>query len=194
MLIFIFAEIRFNCRPCARFLISELARALLILTSRLSSKHVLLQQYQYSLEDNIHFNFCFFGQAASCLKPKTQNQFFKKSFYTQLIFLLYLMYETFSSLFSLWQIDKRNSSKSCYQRDQVQLLRMIYEICMAVLKWLILYFSSPQLLVPLMDTHSWDLWCEKDCVVYLFPALFLPKRTKKTTGKNLWLGWEQRLF
>lgn len=177
MLIFIFAEIQFICRPCACFLISELARALLILTSRLSSKHVLLQQYQYSLEDNIHFNFCFFGQAASCLKPKTQNQFFKMSFYIQLIFLLYLMYEAFSSLFLLWQIGKRNSSKSCYQRDQAQ-LRMIYGICMAVLKWLILCFSSPQLPIPLMDAPYWDLWCEKDCVVYLF-SLFVPKRKEQ---------------
>lgn len=157
MLAFIFAEIQFICRPCACFLISELARALLILTSRLSSKHVLLQQNQYSLEDNIHFNFCFFGQAASCLKPKTKNQFFKVSFYTQLIFLLCLMYEAFSSLFLLWPIDKRNSSEACYKRDQAQLLRMIYGICMAVLKWLILCFSSPQLPVPLMDAHSWDL-------------------------------------
>lgn len=179
MLTFIFAEIQFICRPCACFLISELARALLILTSRLSSRHVLLQQYQYSLEDNIHFNFCFCGQAASCPKPKTQYQFFRKFFYIQLIFLLYLMYEAFSSLFLLWPIDKENSSKACYQRDQAQLLRMIYGICMAVLKWLILCFSSLQLPVPLMDAHSWDLWCEKDCVVYLFPALFLPKRKKQ---------------
>lgn len=124
---FIFAEMQFICRPCVCFLISELARALLTLTSRLSSKHVLLQQYQYSLENNIHFNFCFFGQAASCLKPKTQNQFFLKSFYTLLIFLLYLMYEAFSSLFLLWPIDKRNSSNA-YQRDQAQLLRMMYGI------------------------------------------------------------------
>lgn len=157
MLIFNFAEIQFIRRPCACFLISELARALLILTSRLSRKHALLQQYQYSLEDNIHFNVCFFGQAASCLKPKTQNQFLKMSFYTQLMCLLQLMYEAFSSLFLLWPVDKRNSSKSCYHRDQAQLLRITYGICMTVLKWLILYFSSPQLPVPLMDAHCWDL-------------------------------------
>lgn len=179
MLIFIFAEIQFICRPCVCFLFSELARALLILTSRLSSKHVLLQKYQYSLEDNIHFNFCFFGQAASCLKTKTRNQFFKKFFYIWLIFLLYLMYEAFSSLFLLWPVGKRNSPKACYHWDQAQCFRMIYGICMAVLKWLILCFSSPQLSVPLKNAYYWDLWCEKDCVVHLFPALFLPKRKKQ---------------
>lgn len=64
-----------------------------------------------------------------------------------------------------------HSSKTCYYRDQAQLLSVIYGVRMAVLKWLIFCFSSPPLPAPLMDAHSWDQWSEKNCAVHLFTVL-----------------------
>lgn len=120
--------------------------------------------------------------------PKAWNQFLKVSFYTQFVYHISCTRHLIPySYCGQHARETYRSSRSCYHKDQAQLLRMIYGIHMAVIRWLIHRFSSPPQSVSLMDAHSWGPWCKKDCAVYLFPTwvymilLFcqgLPKRKK----------------